>query len=85
MRLRQKIVINAARLLADAGVTVVMALHDLTLAAQIGDDAWLLSQGNLVSTGAVEDVLTPDKLSEVFGCGFRLVREVGGASYLLPA
>lgn len=74
-----------ARLLADAGATVLMALHDLTLAAQAGDEAWLLSQGRLIAAGNVDQVLEPRQLSEVFGCGFRLVREVGGGSYLLPA
>ena len=62
-----------------------MALHDLTLAAQAGDEAWLLSQGRLIAAGNVDQVLEPRQLSEVFGCGFRLVREVGGGSYLLPA
>ena len=79
------VVRHVARILADAGATVILALHDLTAAAQIGDHAWLLSSGQIAATGPVEEIFEPEHLAEVFGCGFRLVREIGGAQYILPA
>lgn len=53
--------------LARDGLTVVAVLHDLQLAAGIGDDVVLMNQGRLVARGAPHAVLTPARLAEVFG------------------
>ncbi|SKC78365.1 ATP-binding cassette domain-containing protein [Krasilnikoviella flava] len=55
------------RALADRGVTVLAALHDLHLAAQHCDHVVLLSGGRVVAAGAVGDVLVPDVLDPVYG------------------
>ncbi|WP_435735556.1 putative F420-0 ABC transporter ATP-binding protein [Cellulosimicrobium sp. PMB13] len=55
------------RRLADDGVTVLAALHDLTLAAQTCDHVVLLSAGRVVAAGDVHDVLVPDVLEPVYG------------------
>ncbi|MFC8921430.1 putative F420-0 ABC transporter ATP-binding protein [Cellulosimicrobium sp. NPDC057127] len=55
------------RRLAGAGVTVLAALHDLTLAAQTCDHVVLLSGGRVVAAGDVHDVLVPDVLDPVYG------------------
>lgn len=55
------------RRLADEGVTVLAALHDLTLAAQTCDHVVLLSGGRVVAAGDVRDVLVPDVLEPVYG------------------
>ncbi|MCB7137649.1 ATP-binding cassette domain-containing protein [Cellulosimicrobium marinum] len=55
------------RRLADDGVTVLAALHDLTLAAQTCDHVVLLSQGRVVAAGDVRDVLVPHVLDPVYG------------------
>ncbi|MEL7976068.1 putative F420-0 ABC transporter ATP-binding protein [Isoptericola sp. F-RaC21] len=55
------------RELADAGVTVLAALHDLQLAAQHCDHVVLLSGGRVVAAGDVNDVLVPDVLDPVYG------------------
>lgn len=55
------------RRLADEGVTVLAALHDLTLAAQTCDHVVLLSAGRVVAAGGVHDVLVPDVLEPVYG------------------
>ncbi|MFF2452767.1 putative F420-0 ABC transporter ATP-binding protein [Isoptericola sp. NPDC058082] len=53
--------------LADRGVTVLAALHDLQLAAQHCDHVVLLSGGRVVVAGDVRDVLVPDVLDPVYG------------------
>ena len=58
------------RELADGGATVLMAVHDLAVAATVADEAWLLSQGRLVATGDVESVMELERLGEVFGVSF---------------
>lgn len=46
--------------------TVLASFHDLTLATRFCDRAFLLDHGKLVASGALEDVLTPQRLAEVY-------------------
>ncbi|MFC8597785.1 putative F420-0 ABC transporter ATP-binding protein [Isoptericola sp. NPDC057191] len=59
--------LRVLRRLADRGVTVLAALHDLQLAAQHCDHVVLLSGGRVVAAGEVRDVLVPDVLDPVYG------------------
>ncbi len=54
-------------LLRRAGLTVLVVLHDLNLAAAACDRIGVLSEGRLVTSGTPEDVLTPDLVEDVFG------------------
>ena len=47
-------------------ITVVSAMHDLTLAGTYADRLVLLDQGGVVASGAAADVLTAERLGEVF-------------------
>ncbi|MEM6785127.1 MAG: ABC transporter ATP-binding protein [Bacteroidota bacterium] len=49
------------------GRTLVVALHELDLAARLADQVLLLHQGRLVAAGPPVDVLTPPNLEQVFG------------------
>jgi iron complex transport system ATP-binding protein len=60
-------VIEEAKALAGAGVTVVAVLHDLLLAASASDDLVLMRAGRLVARGDAREVLTHARLAEVFG------------------
>lgn len=52
--------------LATSPVTVVVALHGLDLAAQYCDRIVLLSGGEVVATGTPAEVLTPERIADVF-------------------
>ena len=52
---------------ADAGKTVILALHDLGLAARYCDRILLLDSGQLRAQGTPEEVLTPAQVAEVYG------------------
>jgi iron complex transport system ATP-binding protein len=54
-------------LLRDSGLTVLVVLHDLNLAAAACDRLGVLRDGRLVATGTPEDVLTTELVDEVFG------------------
>ncbi|TDB94618.1 ABC transporter ATP-binding protein [Micromonospora fluostatini] len=54
-------------LLRRAGLTTLVALHDLNLAAAVCDRIAVLDQGRLVAVGPPTQVLTPDLVRAVFG------------------
>ncbi|WP_166846632.1 putative F420-0 ABC transporter ATP-binding protein [Isoptericola sp. BMS4] len=66
--------LRTLRDLADAGVTVLAALHDLNLAAQHCDHVVLLSRGRVVASGPVTDVLVPDVVDPVYGVRTEVLR-----------
>lgn len=49
------------------GLTVVLAIHDLTLAAQTADRIVMLHDGLVACAGPPEDVLTVENIRSVFG------------------
>ncbi|MCM3302333.1 ABC transporter ATP-binding protein [Streptomyces pseudogriseolus] len=59
--------VDLLSLLRASGLTVLVVLHDLNLAAAACDRLGVLSQGRLVASGAPADVLTPDLVADVFG------------------
>ena len=52
---------------------VVIAIHDLSVAAAAADAVWLLDQGRLAAAGPAVDVMTPARLAAVFGVAFELI------------
>lgn len=55
------------RLAYQDGLTVVIALHDLNQAALCAQRMALLANGSLIALGSPEDVLTAERLAEVYG------------------
>lgn len=60
-------VMELLRARCHAGQTVVVVLHDLTLASRFCDRLLLLDQGRPVASGPVDAVLTPENLRQVYG------------------
>jgi iron complex transport system ATP-binding protein len=59
----------------ERGLTVVTALHDLTLAAQFGETLALLDRGKLVSEGPARSVLTEDMIRTHYEATVRVVED----------
>ena len=53
--------------LARNGMGIAVVTHDINLAALYSDRLLLLSSGKVLSLGAPQDVLTKDRVSEVYG------------------
>jgi len=53
--------------LADRGLTVLAALHDLGLAATYADHVVVLREGRVVAAGQTAQTLTPELVREVYG------------------
>ncbi|MEX3170967.1 ABC transporter ATP-binding protein [Serratia quinivorans] len=59
-------------LLRRLGISVVVSLHDLNLAACYCDRLMLLKQGNMHAFGSPREVLTPEVIDQVYGVEARL-------------
>jgi iron complex transport system ATP-binding protein len=71
---------------ADGGVTVVMVLHDLNLAARYADRLIAMRDGTVLADGPPAEVLTEDRVAEVFGLRSRIVPDpVAGTPMVVPA
>ena len=66
------------RLAREQGVGVLMASHDLNLAAATADRAVLLDAGSVAAEGTPDSVLQPDALSRVYGVPMGRVGGTGG-------
>lgn len=63
----QLLVLDLLRARCSAGLTAVVVLHDLTLAARYCDRLTLLTEGRTLIEGTPETVLTPDVLRDAYG------------------
>jgi iron complex transport system ATP-binding protein len=73
-----------ARLRADHGLTVVSAMHDLTLAGMYSDRLALLHEGTVVASGRPADVLRPETLAEFYGVRVSVHHEPDGTVIVVP-
>jgi iron complex transport system ATP-binding protein len=60
-------------LAARDGVTVIAVMHDINLAAHFFDRLLLLDEGKLVADGRPSEVLTPERIRNVYGVDPALV------------
>lgn len=66
------------------GLTVISAMHDLTLAGLYSDRLALLHEGHLVADGSAADVLRPETLAEFYGVSVRVHHETDGTVVVVP-
>ncbi len=72
------------RLRCEHGLTVISAMHDLTLAGMYSDRLALLHEGIVVADGFVEDVLSAETLAEFYGVRVTVHREDDGTVVVVP-
>jgi iron complex transport system ATP-binding protein len=68
----------------ERGLTVISAMHDLTLAAQFADELTLLAGGIIVAAGSAEEVLQEGSLDFHFGTRVRILRTDDGELIVVP-
>ena len=77
--------LSLLRFVRETGVTVIAALHDLNMAAMFCDRLCLMEGGGVVAQGTPEDVLTADRISEVYGIEALIRRHPAtGTVWILP-
>lgn len=65
------------------GRTVMIAVHDLNLAALYCDTLAVMQDGRIVATGTPQEVLTPDLIRRVYGVEARVLPDENGVPYIL--
>jgi len=65
------------RELADDGLTVLLVVHDLALAAAVADTAVIVSAGRTIAAGPPGEVLTAEQLAATWGADARLTEHDG--------
>jgi iron complex transport system ATP-binding protein len=73
-----------ARLRRDHGLTVIAAMHDLTLAGLYSDRLTLLYEGQCVASGAAAEVLQAETLAEFYGVRVSVHHEPDGTVVVIP-
>jgi iron complex transport system ATP-binding protein len=63
--------------LVDDGLGALVVVHDLALASAAADRVVVVDRGRTEATGAPTAVLTPERLSRVWGADARLTAEQG--------
>jgi iron complex transport system ATP-binding protein len=69
------------RELVDDGLTLLLVVHDLALAAAVADTAIVVSEGRTIATGPPAEVISAERLAGVWGADARLT-EHGGRTAL---
>ncbi|MDR7542905.1 MAG: ABC transporter ATP-binding protein [Armatimonadota bacterium] len=79
-------IMQLLRRLAEEGRTIVVAIHDLNLAAAYCDRIALLAHGRLVAYGEPGDVIRPDLIQQAYGAAAVIrVNPATGRPYLVVA
>jgi iron complex transport system ATP-binding protein len=73
-----------ASLRRDNGLTVISAMHDLTLAGMYADRLALMHEGVVVSAGTAQQVLSADTLKEFYGVRVIVHHETDGTVVVIP-
>ncbi len=85
LRHRAEIMRLLTRLNREQRVTILMVVHDLTLASQFFTRLILLSAGRVLADGAPADVLRPDLLETAYACPVNVIPLPGvSATCVLP-
>ena len=70
--------------LAAEGRGVLVAMHDLNVASELGRRALLLGGGRVRQDGPVEEVLTGGEIEDVYGIRFERIRDSRGLLRIFP-
>ena len=72
-----------SELAKDTGISVIMAIHDLNIAARYSQRILLMSKGRIVAAGDPMTVLNRENIREHYGVE-ALVKEEDGIPYIIP-
>ncbi len=68
----------------EQGLTIISAMHDLTLAGLYADRLVLMHEGHRVAEGTAKQVLKSETLAEFYGVSVRVHHEADGTVVVIP-
>ena len=80
----QEDVMKIARELVKQGACVVVVVHDLSLAAAWADEIAIINSGRIVAQGSAQNVLTPDRIRDVYGINVDILTDPNGHLLIVP-
>ncbi len=81
----QGLVMRAIRALASDGLGVLFTTHDPNQALRCADVALLLREGRVLASGPVAEVMTAERLRELYGAPVDVSRGRGSLPVFLPS
>ncbi|MCQ1539072.1 ABC transporter ATP-binding protein [Methanocalculus taiwanensis] len=72
------------RLSRKTGITVIMAVHDLTIAARYADQLMMLHNGLIVGYGSPEELITQERIREVYRVDAKIFRDPEAGLIVTP-
>jgi iron complex transport system ATP-binding protein len=81
---QQDVLELVASLRAKEGMTIVSAMHDLTIAGQFAERFLLLDEGRIVADGSPADVLRADVIEHHYGARVRILAGPDGGPIVVP-
>lgn len=72
------------RLNRDRGITMVLVLHELNMAARCADHLVAMKDGEIRTFGRPDDVLTRENLADVFGLDANVTSDGAGSPVVVP-
>ncbi|MFA6964043.1 ABC transporter ATP-binding protein [Bosea sp. (in: a-proteobacteria)] len=77
-------VMREIRRLAAEGLGVLFTTHDPNQALRHADRVMMIREGQPIASGRAEELLTPERLQELYGVGIETVRDGDGRVAFLP-
>lgn len=66
------------------GIAVIMAIHDLNIAARYADKIMMLKNGNLVALGSPDELMTKERIREVYGVETKIFKDAEAGIIIMP-
>ena len=73
----------ARKVTRTSGVAAIIAIHDLSQAARYCDRIAFLQDGHVVAVGTPADVMTPERIEEIYGIEVSVI-EANGSVQVIP-
>jgi iron complex transport system ATP-binding protein len=71
------------RLVKQLDVTVISAIHDLNIAAMFCDRLYVLKDGEIITSGKTEDILTRELIYDIYNVETEIVKDHKGQIHIL--
>ncbi len=77
IRYQIEVMNTVKRIVKEKGVSTCAIIHDIDMAMRYCDKAVILSKGEIVAAGSVEDVITPETIKRAYGVEIVIDRNYG--------